>query len=52
MDKHIDLLTRLLEWYWDNHETELVKKWDNLSEEHIKQVLLEVYIYDKLREYK
>ncbi len=50
MNKHLDLLIQLLEWYWDEAENELVEKWDNLSE-HSKQVMLEMYIYDKLREY-
>ena len=50
MNKHLDILTKLLEWYWDNDINDLANKWDNLSE-HSKQVMLEMYIYDKLREY-
>jgi len=47
MDRHITLLIKLLEWYWDNKRASF-NKWETISLE-TKQMWINYYIYNYLK---
>ena len=44
MDKHINILTRLLKWWWDQDD-----QWDKFNE-GIKYNVFNIFLYDKLKD--
>jgi len=48
MDKHIELLTQLLEWYWDKNQFESYT-WITLLP-YTQKYWLNYYVYDHLKD--
>lgn len=48
MDKHINILIKLLDWYWDEKPLWWDNKWDTLSLSK-KHTYINYYIYNRLK---